>query len=265
MKHLITGVSLVIISLLFFTACKSPWKESENQVSSSGSSPVSVAAAANLRDVLQELKESYLAENPGRKVSLTFGSSGMLTQQIIHGAPFDLFLSADTVFPGKLKGLNKVKGETVIYAYGKVVMWSNRFDVSKGSELVLDEEVRKIAVANPQLAPYGRATVEMLQELNLYDKIESKIVWAENINQTAQFASSGSADIVFISLSNAMGEEMTKRGKFYALSPEEAPPIAQSGVIIKGRNERGAQAFLDYIVHENMRHIWEKYGYEVSR
>src|SRR5690554_2448660 len=108
MKRLITGISLLIVSLLFFTTCKSPGKESENQVSSSGSSPVSVAAAANLRDVLQELKESYLAENPGRKVSLTFGSSGMLTQQIIHGAPFDLFLSADTVFPGKLKELNKI-------------------------------------------------------------------------------------------------------------------------------------------------------------
>lgn len=251
-----------LIFLVFFVGCKS--KENSEKPFSENSE-ISVAAAVNLRNVLEELNQNYLKENPSRNVSLTFGSSGMLTQQIIYGAPFDLYLSADTLFPEKLKGLNLTKGESVIYTYGKVVMWSAKSDVSKGLELVLEDEIKKIAIANPQLAPYGRATVETLKNQGLYDKIKHKIVWAENINQTAQFASSGSADIGFVSLSNALDTEMLKRGKFYELSFEECSSIAQSGVVIKGKNEKDSQDFLDYITHPDMRHIWEKYGYKVTK
>lgn len=255
-----------LVLLMLFSGCKSTNENPGNRIPTQDSgSIISIAAAANLRDVLDELKQHYSKENPGKKVSLTFGSSGMLTQQIIHGAPFDLFLSADTVYPGKLVKSHKTKGKNVIYAYGRIVMWSAESDVSNGLNILLKDEIKKVAVANPQLAPYGLAAVKALKNKGLYDEIESKIVWAENISQSAQFVFSGSADVGFISLSNALKPEMQKKGKYYELPDEESGPIAQGGVVIKGKNEDDSQHFLEYIMHPKMKYLWEKYGYETGK
>ncbi|WP_435523867.1 molybdate ABC transporter substrate-binding protein [Chryseobacterium indoltheticum] len=104
---------------------------------------ISVAAAANLRDVLEELKQIYMKENPDKKVEITFGSSGLLVQQILNGAPFDLFLSADSSFPDKLKSKNKTSGNSEIYTFGKVALWSSKANVSKGLKLILNPEIKK--------------------------------------------------------------------------------------------------------------------------
>ena len=188
----------------------------------------------------------------------------MLVQQILNGAPFDLFLSADTQFPQKLKIAGKNYGNPKIYAYGKVVLWSLKKDVSKGLDLLQNPEINKIAIANPELAPYGKNTVEALKKSGLYSKIENKIVWAENISQVAQFASTGNADVGFIALSNAKNKDMMRRGNFYELSEKECAPIAQSGIVLKGKSQTESQDFFDFINSEKANEIWKRYGYQTK-
>lgn len=245
---------------LFFVACNN----SNSKKETPQQTKISVAAASNLRDVLQELKTAYVEENPDKIVGISFGSSGLLVQQILNGAPFDLFLSADNEFPERLKNEGKTSGEAKIYAYGKVAMWSTKQDVSQGLKLILSPNIKKIAIANPKLAPYGKNTVDALKKANLYNPIESKIVWAENIGQSAQFASTGNAEVGFIALSNAKNKEMQSKGNYYELSEEECLPIAQSGVVLKGKNEVEAKRFFDFITSEKANKIWEKYGYKTG-
>ncbi|WP_336703231.1 molybdate ABC transporter substrate-binding protein [Chryseobacterium indologenes] len=251
-------LSIFLISFVIFS-CKKGQSDSKDY---NGNSVVSVAAAANLRDVLEELKEAYIKENSGRKVEISFASSGLLVQQILNGAPFDLFLSADSSFPEKLKRNNKTFGNSSVYTYGRIALWSSNLDVSEGLKVVLNPKVRKIAIANPKLAPYGKNTVEALKKSGLYTIIEHKIVWAENINQAAQFAASGNADVAFVALSNVMGKEMTGKGKFYELSDNESSPIPQSGIILKEKKTTEAQLFFDFIRSEKSKRIWKKYGYQ---
>lgn len=227
-------------------------------------SVTSVAAAANLRDVLEELKTVYILENPNKKVEITFASSGSLVQQIMNGAPFDLFLSADTHFPERLRQDSKTVGHSEIYAYGRVVLWSSRQNVTEGLNLLLNPTIKKIAIANPQLAPYGKNTVDALKKLGIFSKIEHKIVWAENINQAAQFSSSGNADVGFIALSNAQNKNMKKSGRFYELSNQECSQIPQSGIILKGQHTAEAKAFFEFIRSKEVEKIWKRYGYETK-
>lgn len=258
-------IIIILLGILLTTGCKQSVKE--NTQNNSGvnieKSEISIAAAANLRNVLEEIKQKFLEDHPDSKIRITYGSSGMLTQQIINGAPFDLFLAADTNFPEKIMAAGKSVGENVIYCYGRVVMWSTKLDVTQGLALVKDPRVKKIAIANPQLAPYGKSSVEALKKAGFYESIEHKIVWGENINQAAQFAVSANADIGFIALSIALGKELSDKGNYYVLSDQESEPIAQSGIVIKGKNESASQAFLDFITSPRTDEIWRKYGYEI--
>ena len=139
-------------------------------------------------------------------------------------------------------------------------------NVKKGIKATLENpKVSRIAIANPKLAPYGKNAVETLQKLGLYNGIESKIVWGENINQTAQFVSTGNAQVGFVALSTILAPEMKgKQGKYYILTNEECTPIAQAGVVIKDKNTALAQAFLDYLLSEKAKPIWKKHGYELK-
>lgn len=259
--HLKLSVCTILMSVMMLN-CKK--KEPNSSEKSTQNSFISVAAAANLRDVLEELKQIYMNENPDKKVEITFGSSGLLVQQILNGASFDLFLSADSTFPDMLKSKNKTSGNSEIYTYGKVALWSSKANVSEGVKLVLNPEINKIAIANPELAPYGKNTVEALKKSGLYSKIENKIVWAENISQVAQFASTGNADVGFIALSNAKNKEMMRRGNFYELSEKECAPIAQSGIVLKGKSQTESQDFFDFINSEKANEIWKRYGYQTK-
>ena len=262
MRHLFKY--LLISTIVLCTGCNK--SETPNtphtQQKSLEKSTLSIAAAANLRYALEEMKQSYISEYPEREVNITFGSSGTLSQQIANGAPFDLFLSADTLKTEKLKEMGKTYGNTKVYAYGKVALWSSTIEVSQGLNILTNAKVHKIAIANPELAPYGKSSIESLKKLGLYDKVKDKIIFGENINQTAQFAVSGNADVAFVALSNALSDEMKTKGKYYILSKEESLPIAQNGIIINGENNAATQDFFNYILSEKAKNIWEKYGYE---
>ena len=149
---------------------------------------VKVAAAANLRSVFDEIKSAYLQANPKTNVSVNFGSSGTLLQQILNGAGFDVFMAADNSFPAKLKDQGAASGEMKVYVLGKLVLWSNTVDVSKGLDIMTDPSVKRIAIAKPDLAPYGDRAVACLKQAGLFEKVKDKIIYADNISQTAQFA-----------------------------------------------------------------------------
>lgn len=260
MMHSIKAWLLLVLSVLFLLAgCRQ--SPQEGMALTAPKRELSIAAAANLRNVLEEMRLQFSKENPDVAIRLTFGSSGMLTQQIISGAPFDLFLAANTGFPQKVVESGKAYGQGTVYCYGRVVMWSATLDVSKGLGLVGDPAVKKIAIANPKLAPYGSNTVTALEKAGLYAGIKEKIVWGENINQAAQFAVSANADIGFTALSLALDSNMSAKGNYYILAPGESSPIAQAGVVLRGKNRAAAALFLDFIRSSQADGLWRKYGY----
>lgn len=223
---------------------------------------VKVAAAANLRYVLEEIKKNYEKTYPNEEIEITFGSSGTLTQQIVNGAPFDFFMAADVEFPKKVAAAGYASSQVKTYIYGKVALWSSRINLSKGIYSVTLPGVKKISVADPKKAPYGEYAVYALKKKNLYDKISSKIVWGENIGQTAQFAFSGNADIGFIALSLALSPEMRNKGKYYVLPTNICPPVQQACVLLKnGAGNKAAVRFMNYVQSPKCNSTWKYFGY----
>lgn len=226
---------------------------------------VNVAAAANLRYVLEEIKTDYLRKHPGTSIDIIFGSSGTLVQQISNGANFDLFLAADDEFPLILQAKNLTTGSVDVYARGKLVMYSTRLPVDqKGLALLKDPGIKKIAVANPATAPYGGRTIELMKKIQVYEVLRKKIVVADNISQAAQFAFTGNTEIGFIAMSLALTPEMKGKGHYYVIPQHLYEPIEQSCVLIKRlRHNAEAARFKAYVLSPETKSIWEKWGYSV--
>ncbi|MDR3653744.1 MAG: molybdate ABC transporter substrate-binding protein [Paludibacter sp.] len=224
---------------------------------------VNVAAAANLRYVLEEIKTVYVKQNPKAKVNLTFGSSGMLIQQIQNGAAFDFFMAADNEFPLKLKEKGLTTGSMTTYAFGKLVMYSSTLELNnKGLEVLKSPSIRKIAIANPETAPYGERALELLKSQKLYDGLKSKIVFGNDISQTAQFAFTGNAEIGFIALSLALAPEMAGKGSYYIIPQKMYKPIEQACILIKTPVlNTEASKFKKFVLSPATKGIWEKWGY----
>lgn len=223
---------------------------------------VKIAAAANLRFVLEEIKTNYLKANPGSDVVVNFGSTGALFQQIVNGAEFNVFMAADDVIPAKLKAQRLVSGEVKTYAFGKLVLWSNTVDVSKGLEILTDPSVKRIAVAKPDLAPYGDRAVECLKSAGLFEKVKDKIVYADNISQTAQFAQTGNAEAGFLAYSLTLTSEM--KGSTFIIDTKSYKPVAQSMALVKGwKANAEAIKFMKYVLSSECKPIFDKYGYQV--
>ncbi len=224
------------------------------------SQTVKVAAAANLRFVFEEIKTAYESTNPNVKISANFGSSGALLQQILNGAEFDIFMSADNICPAKLKEQGATSGEIKTYALGKLVLWSNTLDVSKGLGVLENPTVKRIAIAKPELAPYGDRALEYLKNADLYEKVKTKIIYADNISQTAQFAQTGNAEVAFLAMSLTLTPEM--KGSVFILNPKSYKPIEQTMVLVKSRNKNPvAERFMEFVLSPACKSIFEKNGY----
>lgn len=225
---------------------------------------VHVAAAGNLRYILDDIKAQYAIKNPKVKIDITLGASGTLTQQIINGASFDFFMAADKTFPDKLKEQGVASGDVKTYAFGKLVLWSSTLDVTKGIDILLDKSVTKIAIAKPAVAPYGERAIECLKYYGLYEKIKDKIVYADNIAQVAQYASSGNTEVGFIAYALVMGPELKDKGTFLMLDTKSYKPVEQACVLIKGweRNPEAAK-FMKFVLSAECKPIFEKYGFIV--
>lgn len=228
---------------------------------------VQVAAAANLRDVLTEIKTAYQKTRPNAQINLTFGSSGTLVQQIMNGASFDLFMSADNQYPLKLKEKGLTVGNMKTYAYGQLALYSSTLNVRQlGMNALQDNRVKKIALANPQTAPYGERARNIIQSHPDAKTLMAKLVVAENISQAAQFAFSGNAELGFIALSLALAPEMKNKGFYYEIPQAMYPPIEQACILIKkAALNTEASTFQSFVLSETVKPIWEKFGYALPK
>jgi molybdate transport system substrate-binding protein len=226
---------------------------------------INVAAASDLNFAMKELVQQFERET-GNKVRLTLGSSGNFYAQIVNGAPFDVFLSADVDYPKQLEAAGlAVSGSTFVYGTGSIALWVPKQSPLKldslGMRGLLEPSVKKIAIANPQHAPYGRAAVAAMQNAKIYDQLKSKLVLGENISQAAQFVQSGAADVGIIAVSIAQSEPMLRTGFFWLIPRDTYPPLNQGAVLLK-RAGPAAKAFHDWLRKPEAKSILSTYGFK---
>jgi len=228
---------------------------------------IRVAAAADLKFALDGLGTHY-EKQTGRKIDVSYGSSGNFFAQIQNGAPFDVFLSADIEYPRELDAAGLAEPGTLYeYALGRIVIWmaaDKRVDLAKlGWQALLDPSIQKIAIGNPEHAPYGRAAVAALRSAGIYEQVRAKLVYGENIAQAAQFVASGNAQAGILALSLAISPPM-REGKRWKIPANMHPPIEQAAVIPKSAKDKdGARAFLTFLKSAGARKILESYGFSL--
>jgi molybdate transport system substrate-binding protein len=229
---------------------------------------INVAAAADLSSALQEVANNY-EKRSGVTVKLSFGASGALTQQIQNGAPFDVFFSADMDYPRQLIAAGRAEGATPYrYAVGRLVLWvpkDSPLDVEhKGMDVLLDPSVKKIAIGNPQHAPYGRAAAATLKHYGLYEKVSDRLVLGENIAQAAQFVESGNAQVGFVALAHAAAPAMQGKGKYWVVPSDAYPPLDQGVVLMShSPHQQDAAAFLEYVKSPEAAAVLKRYGFSL--
>lgn len=257
-------------SAVFLGACRQDEVgEAAPAASRGGNSKLTVAAAADLRFALDALLTSFHRASPDIRVVVTYGSSGNFYTQIVHGAPFDLYLSADLAYPRKLIEAGLAEATTEFrYALGFIVMWvpvESVLDPAKDQWKTLTHpSVRKIAVANPAHAPYGRAAEAAMRSAGVYDSIRDRLVFAENIAQAAQFVESGAAEVGIIALSLALAPTMRNRGRYWEIPADSYPQIEQGGVILTRTKEPlAARALREFLVGSEGRAILKRFGFSV--
>lgn len=217
---------------------------------------------------IQELITEF-NKTDNTRINVVLGASGKLTQQIMNGAPFDIFISADAVYPQKLADKQCTLEPPKVYAQGLLVLWSLKKDIqpAKDLQLLLQDNIKSIAIANPQTAPYGSAATSILQKYGLYNKVSSKLVTGESISQTSQFIATQNADIGFTAKSIVISTEMKGKGRWVELEAKDYPPIEQSAALVKQarpNKEAAARKFYDFLYSEKAKAIYIKFGYIVK-
>jgi molybdate transport system substrate-binding protein len=230
---------------------------------------LTVAAASDLQSVLPALAAQF-EKDTGAKLTLTFGSSGNFTTQIENGAPFDVFLSADISYPRQLERAGLAEpGSLYEYATGHLVLWTLRdsgIDVRQGLAVLTDARVRRIAIANPDHAPYGHAAVAALRHEGLYERVQAKLVVGENISQAAQFAHTGGADVGVLALSLALSPTLKGSGIYVEIPESLHPPIEQAAVVLaSSRLKPLARQFVEYLKKPESVGLLKSYGFAAPR
>src|ERR1700687_3485772 len=230
---------------------------------------LTVAAASDLQAALPAIVSQF-EKDTGQHVRLTFGSSGNFFTQIQNGAPFDVFLSADIDYPRRLEASGEAeRGSLYQYATGRVVLWTRMdsgIDVRRGLTVLTDARVRRIALANPEHAPYGRAAIAALRHEGLYERVREKFVLGENISQAAQFAESGSADVGLLALALALSPTLKSAGIYVDIPESWHPPIEQGAVVLASSREKSlARQFIDYLKKPDSVRTLQSYGFAVPQ
>lgn len=236
--------------------------------------PLRLAAAADLEPVLPPILDEF-RNLTGIQTQVTFQASAALTSQIQNGAPFDIFLSADLGYPSRLieAGLGDTAGladpgRPIIYARGTLVLWTRRDSQlpAPSVDLLRDSGLKRLAIANPDRAPYGRAAVAALQSLGVYESLKTKLVTAENISQTAQFVDSGNADAGLISLTSALTPRLASSGRYFEMPHNLYPPIEQGAIIVSKTNQHSAaKTLLEYLLSPSVQANFAKCGLSPGR
>jgi molybdate transport system substrate-binding protein len=226
---------------------------------------LTVAAAADLTFALREAAAQF-RQQTGNSVLLAYGSSGNFFSQIANGAPYDIFFSADVAYPKRLEAAGLTEpGSMFEYAVGRIVIWvpsNSSLDLRRGVPLLLEKQVRKIAIANPQHAPYGRAAVAAMRHAGIYDRVKERLVLGESVSQAAQFVVSGNADAGIIALSLAVAPPMKAKGRYVEIPAEDYPAIIQAAVVLKRAPDKQlASQFLAFLQQPPGVALMEKYGF----
>ncbi len=252
------ALSLVLVLAGALSSC------ARGGVEESSSSEITVAAAANLTDAFGELAKRFTART-GVKVTNSFGATADLAKQIENGAPFDVFASADVEHVDALAGKGLLAdAPRGVYARGKLVLWAPpnvKAQVGRVEDLA-GESVSKIAIAKPDVAPYGRAAVESLNALGLWSKVEPKVVYSQNVAQAKQFASSGNADAAFIPRS------LVREGEGRALDVDaklHAPLDQAVGVVRASKKQEAARRFVEFLMSEEGQSVLKSFGYDTPQ
>lgn len=239
-----------------------------------GQTTLRMAAAADLEPVLPPILEQF-SRATGIPVQATYQASAALTTQILNGAPFDLFLAADLGYPKKLidagvadPGQGAIAGAPVLYARGTLVLWVRKDSrLSPPSlDVLRSPALNRLAIANPDRAPYGRAAVATLKSLELYDRLQPKFVTGENIAQTAQFVESGNADAGLISMTSAVSSKLSASGSYFVIPRHLYPPIEQGAVLMSRSTQRAAaQQLLKFILSPSVQSQLARSGLTPAR
>jgi molybdate transport system substrate-binding protein len=229
---------------------------------------ISVAAASNLKPALDEIARLFQAKHPGVEVKTTFGASGTFFAQIANGAPFDLFLSADSEYPAKVVEQGLADGEAFPYAFGKLVVWvprGSKIDLEgRGLAALADPSVKKVAIANPQVAPYGRAARSAMEKAGILGALKDRIVMGQSVNQAAQFAQTEAAQAAFLPLSLASIPPLSEQGRSWLVPPALYPRVEQAGVVIRGTRQPDlARDLAAFIRGDAARKVLARYGYDL--
>jgi molybdate transport system substrate-binding protein len=229
---------------------------------------ITVAVAANMQYAFNDLKNEF-EKSTNIHVDEVVGASGNLTQQIMQGAPFDVFLSADTAYTQKLFEKGFAAGKPRVYTRGLLVLWTTvpGLKLTTNLQFLLSPKIKSIAIANPKTAPYGTAAEALLKKYNLLEKLKGKIVYGESISQTSQFIGTQNADVGFTAKAIVLSKQMKGRGKWIEINPEDYPPILQSAVLLKYGVEKhsvAAKKFYEFLYSANAEAVYKKYGYMVG-
>ncbi len=233
------------------------------QVSMLQTKPITIAAASDLRFAMDSLVAVFKKTHPNQKVTVVYGSSGKFFQQIVNGAPFDVFFSADKEYPQQLQDKKLTASPIQLYAIGRLVLWSKKTKPN-GMNALLGTSVKKIAIANPDHAPYGKRAKECLIHYNLYEKVKSRLVFGENISQATQYASTGAADMGILALSLALSPELQKQGSYFLIPADSHTPLEQAYVVLKpGSQNPAAQAFASFVSSASAQAVLKEYGFSL--
>lgn len=239
------------LTLCCVTACKDQ-SQPANQLT--------VAAASDLTPAFEELGREFEASHK-TKVVFVFGSTGLLTKQIENGAPFDLFAAANVSYIDQLEQKGLISpGTKAIYARGRITFWTPATSNIRLENIgdLARPEVKRVAIANPDHAPYGLAARQALESAGVWDRVKPKLVYADNIRQTLQYAETGNVDVAIVALSLSMQSD----GRWTAIPEELHKPIDQALAVIKTtKNEQAARAFAAFIASQQGRAIMQKYGF----
>ena len=234
-------------------------------LSAQAAEPLLVAAASDLTHSVEELGAAFAKEVPGAQVKFTTGASGNLLAQITHGAPFDVFMSADMMYPGRLAREGAAEGASLApYAIGRLAIWSvdSRFDLAQGMRVFNDARLTRVAIANPDIAPYGKAARAALQAHGVWDAVKDKLVMGENISQTAQFVQTGNAQLGIVSYATVFAPKMKGVGSYFLVPDTGAAPIEQGAIITRhGKANPLAPRFMQFLRSPAARAILLRHGF----
>lgn len=224
---------------------------------------INIAAAADLKFAMDEIVAKFREVNAKDDVDVIYGSSGKFYTQIQQGAPYDLYFSADIAFPRELAKSGFSFSEVMPYAFGRIVLWSATMEANKMSlDSLTSSKISHIAIANPKHAPYGKRAEEALRASRLWERVEPKLVYGENIAHTAQFVQTGNAQVGIIALSLALNPALANKGGYWLIPDTLHAPLEQAFIITKrAQGNDLAKKFADYMRSSATRTIMTKYGF----